>query len=60
MASQIRRVEAIEISKLHSHSNNGLGQELERLPVRGFSVIALPMKIKGGTGGPLRVVAIVK
>lgn len=32
---------------------------LERLPAKGFSVIALPMKIKGGTGGPLRLVAIV-
>lgn len=32
---------------------------LEKLPTRGFSVIALPMKIKGGSGGPLRVVAVV-
>jgi kynurenine formamidase len=32
---------------------------LDKLPVRGFSVIALPMKIKGGSGGPLRVVAVV-
>jgi kynurenine formamidase len=32
---------------------------LDRLPVKGFSVIALPMKIKGGSGGPLRIVAIV-
>jgi kynurenine formamidase len=31
---------------------------LEQLPVKGFSVIALPMKIKGGSGGPLRIVAI--
>jgi len=31
---------------------------LERLPPKGFSVIALPMKIKGGSGGPLRIVAI--
>lgn len=30
---------------------------LEQLPVKGFSVIALPMKIKGGSGGPLRIVA---
>jgi kynurenine formamidase len=28
------------------------------LPAKGFSVIALPMKIKGGSGGPLRIVAI--
>lgn len=32
---------------------------LDKLPIRGFSVIALPMKIKGGSGGPLRVVAVV-
>jgi len=31
---------------------------LDRLPVRGFSVIALPMKIAGGSGGPLRIIAI--
>ena len=32
---------------------------LDKLPVKGFAVIALPMKIKGGSGGPLRIVAIV-
>ena len=32
---------------------------LERLPEEGFTVIALPMKITGGTGAPLRVVAVV-
>jgi kynurenine formamidase len=31
---------------------------LERLPPRGAFVIALPMKITGGSGGPLRAVAI--
>ncbi len=31
---------------------------LDKLPVKSFSVIALPMKIKGGSGGPLRIVAI--
>ena len=30
---------------------------LDQLPAKGFSVIALPMKIKGGSGGPLRIVA---
>lgn len=30
---------------------------LDRLPLKGIWVIALPMKIKGGSGGPLRVVA---
>jgi kynurenine formamidase len=32
---------------------------LDRLPPRGSFVIALPMKIKGGSGGPLRIVALV-
>jgi len=32
---------------------------LDKLPVKGAFVIALPMKIKGGSGGPLRIVAIV-
>jgi kynurenine formamidase len=30
---------------------------LERLPVKDFVVAALPMKIRGGTGGPLRIIA---
>jgi kynurenine formamidase len=33
---------------------------LDKLPVKNFVVIALPMKIKGGSGGPLRVIAIVQ
>jgi kynurenine formamidase len=32
---------------------------LEKLPVKGFQVVALPMKIKGGSGAPLRIVAFV-
>jgi kynurenine formamidase len=32
---------------------------LHDLPARGFDVIALPMKIAAGTGGPLRVIAVV-
>jgi kynurenine formamidase len=31
---------------------------LDQLPVSGFTVIALPMKIRGGSGGPLRIVAV--
>ena len=31
---------------------------LYELPVKGFTVIALPMKIKGGSGGPLRIIAM--
>ena len=33
---------------------------LGRLPSEGFHVIALPMKIEGGSGGPLRAMAIVQ
>ena len=32
---------------------------LEDLPARGVLVVALPMKIEGGTGGPVRVIALV-
>lgn len=32
---------------------------LELLPPRGALVLALPMKIEGGSGGPLRIVAVV-
>ncbi|MEE8055033.1 MAG: cyclase family protein [Gammaproteobacteria bacterium] len=42
--------------------NNVLGLEnlanLERLPARGAVVIALPMKIEGGSGGPVRAIAL--
>ena len=31
---------------------------LERVPAVGATLIALPMKIKGGTGGPARVIAL--
>jgi kynurenine formamidase len=31
---------------------------LDRLPATGAFVIALPMKIRGGSGGPLRIVAL--
>src|SRR5687768_17389743 len=32
---------------------------LERVPLRGAWVMALPMKIGGGSGGPVRIVAVV-
>ncbi|MGJ5640587.1 cyclase family protein [Formosa sp. S-31] len=32
---------------------------LNNLPNRGFEVIALPMKIEGGSGAPLRIIALV-
>ena len=31
---------------------------LDKLPLKGAFIIALPMKIKGGSGGPLRIVAV--
>jgi kynurenine formamidase len=33
---------------------------LGRLPQRGFAVVALPMKIEGGSGGPLRIMAVLR
>ena len=32
--------------------------KMEKLPATGATLIALPMKIKGGTGGPVRIIAI--
>jgi kynurenine formamidase len=32
---------------------------VSRLPERGFEIIALPMKIAGGSGGPLRIIAVI-
>jgi len=32
---------------------------LDQLPAEGIQIVALPMKIKGGSGGPLRIVAFV-
>ncbi len=33
--------------------------DMSKLPAKGFLVLALPMKIKGGSGGPLRIVGFV-
>jgi kynurenine formamidase len=33
---------------------------LDRLPVQGAYIVALPMKISGGSGGPLRIVAAIQ
>jgi len=32
---------------------------LDKLPSKGFHIVAMPMKIKGGSGAPLRIVAFV-
>lgn len=46
---------------LFSHNIPGFENvaNLDALPATGAMVIALPMKIKGGSGGPLRIVAFV-
>ncbi len=31
---------------------------LDRVPARGATLIALPMKITGGSGGPARIIAV--
>ena len=33
---------------------------LDQLPEKGFEIIALPMKIQGGSGAPVRIVAVLK
>jgi kynurenine formamidase len=33
---------------------------LDRVPIKGAQIIALPMKIKGGSGGPLRIIALIQ
>ncbi len=33
---------------------------MDRLPEKGATIIALPMKIENGTGGPVRIIAIVE
>ncbi len=34
--------------------------QLDEVPARGAEIIALPMKIAGGSGGPLRIVAALR
>ena len=47
------------IAAAHSVSNLENLTNLDRLPPTGALVIALPMKIEGGSGGPVRVIALV-
>ena len=46
---------------LYEHNVPGLENlaQLDRLPARGATLIALPMKIRGGSGAPLRAIALV-
>ena len=44
-------------------ANTPIFENVDRLagmPSRGFSVVALPMKIEGGTGGPVRIMAVMR
>ena len=53
---------AFEVHRITGAANvSGLENlmALDQLPPRGFVVVALPMKIEGGSGGPARVVALV-
>jgi kynurenine formamidase len=34
--------------------------DMSKLPAKGFQIFAFPMKIKGGSGGPLRIAALVQ
>jgi len=34
--------------------------QLEKLPAKNFTVVALPMKIAGGSGGPCRIIALLE
>lgn len=47
-----RIVAAHQVSGLENLTN------LQELPASGFTVIALPIKIAGGSGGPVRVIAL--
>ena len=46
---------------MHGSGKLGLASlnNLDQLPATGAVVIALPMKIEGGSGAPLRIVGIV-
>lgn len=33
---------------------------MDELPVKGFEIIALPMKIEGGSGAPVRIIAVIE
>lgn len=46
---------------LFEHNIPGLENvaNLDKLPDKGAMIVALPMKIKGGSGGPVRIVALI-
>lgn len=45
---------------LYEHNIPGFENvaNLDKMPIKGAIIFALPMKIKGGSGGPLRIVAL--
>ena len=46
---------------MHKNNRYGLASlcNLDKLPAKGAIIIAAPLKIKHGTGSPLRVLALV-
>jgi kynurenine formamidase len=46
---------------LHKHNRYGLASlaNLDKLPAKGAILIAAPLKIKNGTGSPIRALALV-
>ncbi|XP_064621524.1 isatin hydrolase-like [Lineus longissimus] len=51
-----------KLTHILAMGRNKIGYEnlanVEKMPARGATIVAFPMKIKGGTGGPARVVAM--
>jgi kynurenine formamidase len=47
---------ALMTNDIHTFENVA---NMSGLPVKGFHVVAMPMKIRGGSGGPLRIAAFV-
>ena len=47
---------------MHGANKFGLQclKNLDQLPAQGAVIVAAPLKIKGGSGSPLRVVALVE
>ncbi len=57
------RSQTFESHQVLSHANVPVLENvaaLEQLPATGFEVVALPMKIRGGSGGPVRIVALLR
>ncbi|MEN7548820.1 hypothetical protein AAG747_12940 [Rapidithrix thailandica] len=51
-------VELLTISLHHSFKKNKNLAHFDQIPAMGFEVIVLSVKIQGGSGAPLRIVAV--